>query len=168
MTDDRISRLYTAQLDILAHDLVSLAREVPAEAYDFRPSAGMFDGVRTFGEQVKHFATTTSIAAARIARRAPRVAPGPGDNGPESIQGKDAVLAYLDASLADARAALAILTEATQWDAMSTVFGPQSRAEIAAALVYHGYCHYGQMVVYARLVGVVPPASRPRPAITDP
>jgi hypothetical protein len=39
-------------------------------------------------------------------------------------------------------------------------FGSQTRVEVAAGVTYHSYNHYGQMVVYARMNGVVPPASR--------
>ena len=45
--------------------------------------------------------------------------------------------------------------------------GSQPRIEVAAGVAYHSYNHYGQMVVYARIRGVVPPASR-REALTTP
>jgi hypothetical protein len=41
-----------------------------------------------------------------------------------------------------------------------TYFGAQPRIVVAAGVAYHSCNHYGQMVVYARLNGVVPPASR--------
>ena len=45
-------------------------------------------------------------------------------------------------------------------------FGPGdlTPAGIANLLAFHGMDHYGQMVVYLRMNGIVPPASRPRPA----
>ena len=43
---------------------------------------------------------------------------------------------------------------------LRTYFGSQPRIEVAAGIAYHSYNHYGQMVVYARMNGVVPPASR--------
>ena len=52
------------------------------------------------------------------------------------------------------------LTEANQLDPLKTYFGSPSRVEVAAGVTYHSYNHYGQMVVYARMNGVVPPASQ--------
>jgi hypothetical protein len=54
----------------------------------------------------------------------------------------------------------ASLTEANQLDPLKTYFGSQSCVEVAAGVTYHSYNHYGQMVVYARMNGVVPPASQ--------
>ena len=52
------------------------------------------------------------------------------------------------------------LTEQNALDPLKTYFGSQPRAEVASGLTYHSYDHYGQMVVYARMNGIVPPASR--------
>jgi len=38
--------------------------------------------------------------------------------------------------------------------------GETTRAELASIPVWHSFDHYGQAVVYARLNGIVPPASR--------
>ena len=48
----------------------------------------------------------------------------------------------------------------SQLDPLRTYFGSQPRVEVAAGIAYHSYNHYGQMVVYARMNGVVPPASQ--------
>jgi hypothetical protein len=131
---------------------------MPADAYDFRPAGGAFDGVRTFGEQVKHAATLIYLTAALVLQERSPWRPGTNDNGPDSIQGKDEIVGYLQQSMAYARKAMASLTDANYLDPLQTYFGPQSRAEIAAGIVYHSYNHYGQMVVYVRMKGVVPPA----------
>ena len=55
---------------------------------------------------------------------------------------------------------MASLTQKNHLDPLRTYFGSQPRIEVAAGVAYHSYNHYGQMVVYARLNGVVPPASR--------
>jgi len=82
------------------------------------------------------------------------------DNGPDDIRGKAAVVDYLKASIVYARKAMASLTEANQLDPLRTYFGSQPRVEVAAGITYHSYNHYGQMVVYARMNGVVPPSSQ--------
>jgi hypothetical protein len=52
------------------------------------------------------------------------------------------------------------LTEHNQLDPLKTYFGWQPRVEVAAGVAYHSYNHYGQMVVYARMNGIVPPSSQ--------
>ena len=152
--------MYTRQLELLEHDLVGLAEAMPADAYEFRPSGGEFAGVRSFGEQVRHAATLIYLTAAIVLEEKSPYAPGTGDNGPDSIRGKDQIIDYLKHSLAYARRAMATLTEQNHLDPLSTYFGSRPRAEVAAGLVYHSYNHYGQMVVYGRLKGVVPPGSQ--------
>jgi len=158
---DRVSAMYSHQVDLLEADLVSLAKAMPADKYDFRPANGTFTSARTFGEQVKHIATMIYMTAAIVLEEKSPYGPGPGDNGPPSIQAKDQILEYLTHSIEYARKAVASLNEKNQLDALKTYFGSQTRVEVAAGITYHSYNHYGQMVVYARMNGVVPPASRP-------
>jgi hypothetical protein len=89
--------------------------------------------------------------------------PGPGDNGPAAIRSKAEVLEYLQGSLAYARKAMSSLTEKNQLDPVKTYFGPMARSAVAAGIAYHSFNHYGQMVVYARMNGIVPPSSQPSP-----
>ena len=156
---DKVSDLFGRQLDLVEHDVVSLAEAMPADKYDFRPPEGAFQGARSFGEQVKHLATIVYITAAIVLQEKSPYAPGPGDNGPEPVQGKDQILWYLKSSLAYARTAVESLSEGNQFDPLQTYFGSQPRIEVAAGLIYHTYNHYGQMAVYARMNGIVPPSS---------
>jgi hypothetical protein len=153
--------LYSKQLDILEHDLVTLAEAMPAERYDFRPTGGAFSDVRTFGEQVRHIATMLYMTAAIVLQEPTPHGPGKGNNGPDSVRTKAEALEYLRGALAYARKAVASLDERNQFDPITTYFGSQSRVEVAGGLAYHSYNHYGQMVVYARMSGVVPPGSVP-------
>ncbi|MEO8257529.1 MAG: DinB family protein [Acidobacteriota bacterium] len=164
MTANRVADLYGRQVDRVEHDLVSLARAMPAESYDFRPADGVFASARTFGDQVKHAATLIFMTAAIVLEEKSPYGPGPGDNGPDTIQGKEQIVDYLERSIAYARHAMASLTEANQLDPLTTYFGSQPRVEVAAGVAYHSYNHYGQMVVYARMNGIVPPSSQPPPA----
>jgi hypothetical protein len=159
MAADPITDMYAKQVDLVEHDLVSLARAMPAENYDFRPADGSFAGVRTFGEQVKHAATMIYMTAAIVLQERSPYGPGTNDNGPDSVQGKGQIVEYLERAIAYARRAVASLTEQNQLDPLPTYFGPQPRVAVAAGIAYHSYNHYGQMVVYARMNGVVPPSS---------
>jgi hypothetical protein len=157
---DRVSEMYLKQVDLVENDLVRLAEAMPPDKYDFRPMTGSFTGVRTFGEQVKHAATMIYMTAAIVLEEKSPYGPGTNDNGPDSVQGKNAIVAYLKSSIAYARRAMSSLTEKNQLDPLKTYFGSQPRVEVAAGVAYHSYNHYGQMVVYARMNGVVPPSSQ--------
>ena len=159
---DRMSSLLHNQLTLVEQDVVSLADAMPAEKYDFRPTAGAFTGVRTFGEQVRHLATMMFMTAAIVLEERSPYGPGINDNGPDDVIGKAAIIDYLKAAITYSRKAAAFVNEKNALDPLKTYFGSQPRLEIAEGLAYHSYDHYGQMVVYARLNGIVPPASRPR------
>jgi hypothetical protein len=158
---DPVTDTYQKQLDLVEHDLVSLAEAMPAEKYDFRPAAGAFEGVRTFGEQVKHAATMIYMTAAIVLEERSPYGPGTNDNGPDAVQGKTQVVEYLKGSIAYARTAMASLNEKNQLDPLRTYFGSQPRVAVAAGIAFHSYDHYGQLVVYARMNGITPPASVP-------
>lgn len=158
--NDPVADAYLKQVDLVEHDLVGLARAMPADGYDFRPTGDAFDGVRTFGDQVKHAATMIFMTAAIVLEEKSPYGPGPGDNGPATVQGKDQIVEYLEASIRYARKAMASLTQQNHLDPLRTHFGSQPRIEVAAGIAYHSYNHYGQMVVYARMNGAVPVASR--------
>jgi len=160
LAGDRVTDMFVKQLELVEADLVGLAEAMPAEAYEFRPAGGAFEGVRTFGEQVKHAATMIFMTAAIVLQEKSPYGPGTNDNGPDDITGKAQIVDYLKRSIAYARRAMASLTEANHLDPLKTYFGTQTRAEVAAGVAYHSYNHYGQMVVYARMNGVIPPASR--------
>jgi hypothetical protein len=157
---NRVSTIFQNQLSLVEHDVVSLAEAMPADTYGFRPANGEFAGVRTFGEQVKHIATMIYMTSAIVLDEKSPYGPGINDNGPDDITGKDAIVAYLKASIAYARTAMASLNEQNALEPLTTYFGLQPRAEVASGIAYHSYDHYGQMVVYARMNGIVPPASR--------
>ena len=152
--------MYLKQVDLVEHDLVSLAEAMPADRYSFRPSGEKFADVRTFGEQVKHAATMIFMTSAIVLEEKSPYGPGTRDNGPDHVQGKDQIVDYLKRSLAYARRAMSSLTEQNHLDPLKTYFGMQSRSEVAAGVAYHSYNHYGQMVVYARMCGIVPPSSQ--------
>lgn len=159
-----VSGMYLQQVKLVEDDVLSLARAVPADKYDFAPSQGTFAGVRTFGEQVRHLATMIYMTAAIVLEEKSPYDPGPGDNGPATIRTKAEILEYLQGSLAYARTAMSSLTENNQLDPIKTYFGPMARSAVAAGIAYHSFNHYGQMVVYARMNGIVPPSSRPSPS----
>src|SRR5262245_7447361 len=160
MASNPVADMYLHQVDLVEDNALRLAEAMPADKYDFRPAGPAFAGVRTFGEQVKHIATMIYMTAAIVLEEKSPYGPGANDNGPEEVQGKEQILQYFKASLAYARKAMSSLDEKNQLDPIKTYFGPMPRVAVAAGVAFHSYDHYGQMVVYARMNGIVPPASR--------
>jgi len=163
---DGIPQVFDSQIKSVESDVLRLAEAMPAEKYDFAPTAGSFQGVRTFAEQAKHIATIMYMLAGAALGEKPPVDLGTGENGPASVRSKAQIVEYLRGSLKFAHKAAASLTEKNQLDDVTSPFGDGTMKRVAAVstIAWHSFDHYGQMVVYARMNGVVPPASQPAPA----
>ena len=151
--------MYDDLVTLVEEAVLSLAEAMPAERYDFAPTEGAVAGVRTFGEQVTHVAAVIFMTSALVLEERSPYGPGTHNNGPDDIRSKAEVIQFLKASLVYARSAMASLTAANHLESVPSAFGPMPRSAIAAGVAYHSFNHYGQMVVYSRLNGIVPPAS---------
>ncbi len=151
--------MFDDQLTLVERELLALAEAMPAAGYDFVPPGEHFRDARTFGEQVRHTATMIFMTAALVRQERSPHGPGRHNNGPDTVRGKDAILEYLKEALAYAHRAVAELNQDNAFDPVPSAFGTMPRAAVAAGIAYHSFNHYGQMVVYARLNGVRPPAS---------
>lgn len=144
--------------------IVSAAEAMPADKYGFAPSDGEFKDVRSFGEQVKHLAATNYIlSAAALGSQPPENA---GDElGPESVRTKAEILDYLRGSFAQLRKALDAIGDTSIAVKSSPISplqaGSATRLSLVVEALIHAHDHYGQMVEYLRMNGVVPPSSRP-------
>ena len=160
-----LADFYDSQLKGAEKDVTSLAAAMPANKYDFAPTNGSFTGVRTFSQQVKHLATVMYLLSGAALNQKPPVDVGTGENGPDSVKTKEQVLAYLKGSFAFAHKSIATLTAQNQLENLKSPFGGTMPRVLTASMpTSHTFDHYGQMVVYARMNGVVPPASLPPPA----
>jgi uncharacterized damage-inducible protein DinB len=140
-------------------EVTSAAAAMPEEKYSFAPVAGEFNGVRTFAQQVKHLAATNYRLAAYILIQKP-TPEQESEIGPDSIRSKAQILDYLAGSFAELHRAVASVNEG---NAVATIPGTarqHTRLQFAIDAVAHSYDHYGQMVEYLRMSGIVPPASR--------
>jgi uncharacterized damage-inducible protein DinB len=144
--------------------LVEAAEAMPADKYHFAPQNGEFTNVRWFGKQVRHLAATNYILAAAALGEQPPADAGD-EQGPDSVVTKPQHIAYLRGSYdALERAARAIGDESIP--VLSSPISPfqagtATRIALISEAMIHAFDHYGQMVVYLRMNGVVPPASRP-------
>ncbi len=156
-----VAKLYDNDLSMVEKEVVSLAEAMPAGKYNFAPTAGEFKGVRTFALQAKHLATVIYMVAAAARGEKPPLDLGSGENGPDSVASKDQIVAYLKGSFAYAHKIMETLNEGNVLEMVKSPFGSdEARGALAATTVWHSFDHYGQMVVYARMNGIVPPASR--------
>ncbi len=156
-----LSKVYDGMLKSVEGEAVSLAEAMPAEKYNFAPADGAFKGVRTFGQQARHLATIVYVVSASVLDEKCPVEVGENENGAASLKSKDEIVKYMKDAFAYAHKAMGTLTEQNQLGLVAG-FGSkkQPRISMASASVWHSFDHYGQMVVYARMNGVIPPASR--------
>ena len=142
--------------------LVGIADAMPAGKYTFAPTEGEFTGVRTFVQQVKHVAAANYILAAGMLGENPPVDAGD-ETGPDSLRTKAAVVEYLKASFAYLHAAVSGIGDQNPvipTPGISPLQGRATKLGLAVEALMHGLDHYGQMVEYLRMNGIVPPASR--------
>lgn len=144
--------------------LVSAVDAMPADKFGFAPTDGEFKGVRTFGQMVKHLSATNHILAAAALGEEPPAEAGD-EVGPEAVRTKAEILNYLNGSFDHLSKAIDAVGQ-TNVPVNPSPISPLKKADVTrSALVVesliHAFDHYGQIVEYLRMNGVVPPASRP-------
>jgi uncharacterized damage-inducible protein DinB len=141
--------------------LMGVANEMPADKYDFVPSGGEFRGVRSFARQIKHAAAVQYLVANSLLGE-PTTADMADERGPDAVRSKADVIAYLQDSFAALHRAAALVDDRNAFAPVKGVFGtaPATRAGLIAGVVAHSADHYGQVVEYLRMNGLIPPASR--------
>ena len=156
-----VPQVLNASASSMEREFVSAAEAMPEDKYAFVPTGGEFKGVRSFGEQVKHVAAVNYILGAAILQEKPPAEIG-GESGPESVKTKTEILKYLKESFEYAHKAIGTVTEKNLLEPVKYPFGEGTitRLALAGIVTSHGFDHYGQMVVYLRCNGIVPPASR--------
>lgn len=163
---DALGQIYDGQVSSIEREVLGLAQKMPADKYSFAPTNGTFTGVRTFARQVRHLATVIYMISSSVSGEKPPVDIGPTDDGPEAMTTKEQIIPYFQGAVAFAHKAMQSLTVANQMDQVKSPFGRGTMPRIGAAafLGLHTYDHYGQMVVYARMNGVVPGNAPPADA----
>jgi len=143
-------------------EVVPAAEAMPEAKYSFAPTAGSFAGARTFAQQVKHLAATNYRLAAHIAGQSP-TPDQESEIGPDAVRSKAQIMEYLEGSFAALHRAVAIITSGNMVQRLRVPYRQTTRLQFAIDAVAHSYDHYGQMVEYLRMNGIVPPASRKDP-----
>ena len=138
--------------------VVPAAEAMPEAKFDFVPSGGEFRGVRSFRAQVTHLAAANYQLAAAVLRESPPIGTHD-ETAPDSIQTKAQVVEYLKGSFAVLHRAA--LTLDGPGGGSITAAGPKKEPLwLLFDAIAHSSNHYGQIVEYLRMNGIVPPASR--------
>ena len=136
--------------------LIAMAEDFPEDKYDFKPTPAQ----RSFAEQLLHAAGANYFFIDPVIGKKPPAAEDPKR---DQYKSKADIVAFVKKSFADGAAALqskgekGLMTE--------VVYFPNQKArvlDIAYGMIEHNGEHYGQLVVYYRLAGLVPPESRPK------
>ncbi len=145
-------------------NVVPLAEVMPEEKYPFAPdpAIGEFKGVRTFAQQLKHVAANNYWMTALILGENPS-AEMYNETGPDSVKTKAEIMEYLKGSFAALHKAVVTIDQNNAVEPVkSPISWQKTRLSFAIDAVAHCFDHYGQLVEYLRMNGIVPPASRPR------
>ena len=155
---------FDSQLSVIEGEMMGAVKAMPADKFDFAPSQAIFAPgqktefatVRTFAQQATHVAEANYFFYNIVSGLQPDVDP----RGILKLTKKEDVVAALAGSFAFAHKAIATLTPANAFEVIkSPEPGFQTRATLAAFGIAHANDHYGQMVEYLRMNGIVPPAS---------
>lgn len=155
---DHVRNAYLADMDTVHVKIVALAKAIPADKYSWRPA----QGVRSVSEALMHVAGEWYFWAPRsMAGDAPAGFGDPKTKLPaleKEVTSKDAVLAELEKSWTHCAAQL----KATDASALTGSYKPWNAPVDVAAFLMSGdmHEHLGQLIAYARSVGVTPPWSK--------
>ncbi len=161
-TQPTVASTVDAQIGAVEKLVVEAAEAMPEDRFNFTPESlnipgSQYKGVRSFAIQVKHIAASNDVLwAALTGDELPDDLKG--GNGPESVRTKADILKLLKDSFALGHRAAATLTPQNMLQPAGN--GKSSRLHRATFAVAHAYDHYGQMVEYLRMNGIIPPASR--------
>ena len=150
------SATYGKLLGMLEKEFVDAVEAMPEDKFDFAPpeAAGDFKGVRSFAGQVKHVTGSSyyffggSMTKEQVKAKEDAV---------EKLTSKAEIVQALKDSLTNAHS---FIDGITPENAYVTMANGGTRAGMASFGIAHMMDHYGQLVVYLRMNGIVPPASR--------
>jgi len=151
-----------SEISNLEKQIMEVAEAMPEDKYNFSPESlnipgDDFKGVRTFAVQVKHVAASNYYIWSHLT--GDKLPEGLNDgNGPENLKTKADIIKFLQDSFALGHKAAATLTTENMLQTAENSKSP--RLHLAIFGVTHASNHYGQMVEYLRMNGIVPPASR--------
>ena len=157
-----IASVVDREMSAAEKQILDAAEAMPGDKFNFSPeslniSGSDYKGVRSFAVQVKHIATSNCFIWSPLTGE--KLQEGLKDgNGPADLKTKGDIIRFLKDSFALGHRAAATLTNENMLQ--SPPGSKSTRLHLAEFGISHAYDHYGQMVEYLRMNGIVPPASR--------
>jgi len=156
-----VTAILHRQFGSLEKQFVGVAEAMPADKFDFVPTQGEFKESRTFAQEVRHVATANFLFAAALTGEKSPYTTDDAFNGPASVKTREETLKFMKDSFAAVHKALDSINDSNVTEMVTGPFGGKmSRLALGNIVTWHSFDHYGQMVVYLRMNGIVPPASR--------
>lgn len=153
---DSPSKVLLAGWNDIGRKLIAMAEDFPEDKYDFKPTPAQ----RSFAEQLLHAANANYffISPAKGEKMPPEEDPKRSD-----YKTKAAVVAFVKKAFADGAAVIESKGDKGMSDLLVDPFAHQQVrvSDMAYGLIEHDGEHYGQLVGYYRMAGMVPPESRP-------
>src|ERR1700741_541559 len=161
-TQTTLAAMVDREISGVEKQVIEAAEAMPEEKFNFTPESltiagDDYKGVRSFAVQVKHIASSNYFLWSPITGDAVPAAIKDG-NGPVGMKSKAEIVKFLKDSFALGHKAAATLTPENMLQPYAP--GKSARLDRVEFGVAHAYNHYGQMVEYLRMNGIVPPASR--------
>src|SRR5438046_5246171 len=166
-TPPTIASAIDREISIVEKEVVEAAEAMPEDKFDFSPeklnlSGGDYKGVRTFAEQLKHVAASNYLLWSPITGEKPPDTVNDG-KGPDNMKAKAEIIKYLKDSFTFGHKSVATLNSSNLVQPITSSRGrPTASLFLATFAAAHCFDHYGQMIEYLRMNGIVPPASRGR------
>jgi uncharacterized damage-inducible protein DinB len=164
-----IASILNNQLHSIEREVMGAAEAVPQDKFDFSPATANVAGdfktpnpVRTMSQQFKHIGDALESYGSIIMGQKP---PSSDDeNGPKNIKTKQEVIDYLKAAFAKAHSAIDTISAQNATEEITAPGGSRklTRLQLAVGMVGHSNNHYGQIIEYLRMNGMVPPESQPK------
>ena len=139
----------------IGRKLTAMAEDFPEDKYDYKPTPAQ----RSFAEQLLHAAGANYFFTNPVMGQKP---PAGEDPKRDQYKTKADIVAFVKKSFSDGAAA--IQSKGEKGLAIEVPYADQKARvlDIANGIIEHSGEHYGQLVVYYRLAGLVPPESRPK------
>ena len=141
----------------IGRKLIAMAEDFPEDKYDFKPTPAQ----RSFAEQLLHAAGANYFF---INPATGKPLPKAEDPKRSDFKSKADIVAFVKKSFSDGAETIKAHGEKGMSDILVDAFPNQQVrfSDMAYGLIEHCGEHYGQLVVYYRVSGLVPPESRPK------
>jgi uncharacterized damage-inducible protein DinB len=154
-----IAESVSGPLQFAEGSFLGVAEAMPDDKYSFIPTAGKFDGVRSFREQIKHVACAQFAFFNEFEGKKPPDDCEKGGHDPASTKAE--LIKYLKDSFDYGNHVIATLNEKNALDRVEGRYaGPNTKLGISVVALWHITDHYGQIVEYLRMNGIVPPMTQ--------